>query len=373
MLEAQSVSGAAKPVLEFAREAAHEEAGRPRIELTAMSFHRSGMASENSLTAATRRAGIPLESVFERRRFDISVIRQLQDLVARRQPDLIWSNSVKSHFLVRMAGLHRVCKWLAFHHGYTTTDLRMRLYNQVDRWSLRGAHRVVTVCRPFAREIEKLGVLPDRIRVQHMPVRPMEMATEEQRAHLRRHWGIGEQERVILTVGRLSREKGHADLIRAFAEARQTEGSGSLRLLLVGEGPERGRIERLCRDRSLADSVILAGQQESVAAYYSIADVFVLCSHSEGSPNVLLEAMAAGLPVVATSVGGVPELATDGKDALLVEKGDSTGLAIAITRVLGDPDLRQKLGSTAREVVLRNTPEAFFRSVMKVMMEAMSA
>jgi glycosyltransferase involved in cell wall biosynthesis len=373
MLETQSVSGVAKPVLEFAREAAHGDPGGPRIELTAMSFRRSGMASENSLTAAMRRADIPLESVFERRRFDTAVVRQLQDLVARQKPDLIWSNSVKSHFLVRMAGLHRACKWLAFHHGYTTTNLRMRLYNQLDRWSLRCAHRVVTVCRPFARELEKLGVPPDRIRVQHVPVRPMEMATEEQRAHLRRHWGIGEQDRVILTVGRLSREKGHLDLVRAFAEARQAEGSGSLRLLLVGEGPERGRIERLCGDRSLADSVILAGQQEEIAPYYAVADVFVLSSHSEGSPNVLLEAMAAGVPVVATSVGGIPELATDGKDALLVNKGDIAGLSAALVRVLADGGLRQRLSSAACQVVLRNTPEAFFGLIAGVMQEAISA
>jgi len=122
----------------------------------------------------------------------------------------------------------------------------------------------------------------------------------------------------------------------------------------------------------VADVVTLAGHQDDVQPYYGMADVFVLPSHSEGSPNVLLEAMAAGLPVVATSVGGVPELAVNGREALLVEKGDISGLAASIRRILTDTQLSRHLACSARGVLSRNAPQAYVRAILSVFQEVLS-
>ena len=156
MVEANSITGSAKSVLEFAREAAESLVGSPKIEVSVITFNRS--QNQDSLVAAVRNAGAGLDVIFERRRFDRGVIRQLHALMETRRPDVIWSHSVKSHFLVRFAGLNRSAKWVASHHGYTTTDAKMWLYNQLDRWSLRAADRVLTVCRPFAKELESRGI-----------------------------------------------------------------------------------------------------------------------------------------------------------------------------------------------------------------------
>src|SRR6266576_2529235 len=364
MLEAHSVTGSAKAVLEFAKEAAHGHSGLPNVELSIAAFSRGH--AENCLSKAIRDMGTPLDIIFERRRFDTNIISQLRSLVANRRVDLIWSNSIKSHFLVRWAGLNRSRCWVAFHHGYTTTDVKMRIYNRLDRWSLPAADRVLTSCRAFVKDLEQKIVRSSRIHVQHMPIRPFSSVPQERKSALRCQLGLDGRTMVLLSVGRLSREKGHADFIRAFPRMRELLRSVPLRFVLVGEGPERSRIEELCRSLHLTDAVTLAGHQDDLNPYFAIADVFVLPSHSEGSPNVLLEAMAAGVPVVATAVGGVPELASNGRDALLVKGNDLAGLACAVARLLQDPGLRDRLVSSALQIVSRKTPEAYFQSIVSV-------
>jgi glycosyltransferase involved in cell wall biosynthesis len=139
---------------------------------------------------------------------------------------------------------------------------------------------------------------------------------------------------------------------------------------LVGAGPERGRLEELCRSLNLTDAVILAGHKDDIDPYYGIADVFLLPSVSEGCPNVLLEAMAAGVPVVATAVGGVPEVVKHGRDAILVNAHDRAGLASATAQILRDHQLRDRLISFARGIVAQKTPEAYFRSIVSVFSQA---
>src|SRR5205814_2438201 len=128
--------------------------------------------------------------------------------------------------------------------------------------------------------------------------------------------GIAADERVVLAVGRLSREKGHRDLVDALALLHGMESASKFKLVIVGEGPARESLERVSGEKGLSARVLFIDQVEDVEPYYAIADALALPSHSEGSPNVLLEAMAAGVPVVATKVGGVPEIAMDGESAL---------------------------------------------------------
>jgi glycosyltransferase involved in cell wall biosynthesis len=117
----------------------------------------------------------------------------------------------------------------------------------------------------------------------------------------------------------------------------------------------------------LVGSVTLAGQVPSAEPFYGIADICVLSSLSEGSPNALLEAMAAGAPVVATAVGGIPEMVTHGESALLVEPGDCEAMTNAIAALLNDGDLARRLAARAREIVLeRHAPEARARRLVEI-------
>ncbi len=204
-------------------------------------------------------------------------------------PDILQTHAVKSHLLLRSSGLHLTHPWVAFHHGYTWPDLRARVYNQLDRWSLRAARRVVTVSIPFRDELTARGVPAARISILHNAIDP-EWADREPAADL----NIPSDRKVVLIVGRLSREKDHLTLLDAIASI-----SPLPHLLIVGEGPERPRIEERIRALHL-DAHVTSDRQVPSANPTTASPTQPFSSLSEGSPNALLEAMAAGVPVVAT-------------------------------------------------------------------------
>lgn len=147
-------------------------------------------------------------------------------------------------------------------------------------------------------------------------------------------------------VGRLTTQKGVDLLLRAWAELTEPR-----ELILVGDGAERPSLEALASQLKL-DHVTFIGSTNDVRTYLQQADLFVLPSRAEGIPNAMLEAMACGLPVVATPVGGIPDVVLDGESGLLVPPEDVPALAAAIRRLLADSDLRHQMGQKARERVV---------------------
>ena len=353
LLEATRLTGVARNALEYARVArlgtggAHVAVGLALIRRCVRHVPRSDV-----LYTQARADGIPVDVLVERYRYDSRVVDDLRRLVHARRPHIIETHHVKSHCLVALSGLWRSYTWVAFHHGYTQTDAKVRAYNHVDRWSLRHATHIVTTNQPFADMLVRRGLERARLTVLHNGVRSAAVA--DRRAESPRPGlGLAGHDRVVLTVGRLSHEKGQTHLIRALPQMREIA-----RLVIVGDGPDRGALECAGRAQGLPRPVIFAGAASRVGPFYAMADVFVLPSLSEGSPNALLEAMACGLPIVATRVGGVPEIAVDGETALLVPPEDPVALARAIDRLLRDRPLAARLGSAARATVLtRYTPE----------------
>jgi glycosyltransferase involved in cell wall biosynthesis len=366
IVEAWFVTGQAKNLLEFAQRSRIAEEGIPPVNLSLITYERGrGNGDRNQFVLAARQAGVPLDLVTERGRFDTSALTQICELIKDHQPDVVQTHNVKSHFLMRLSGLWRTYRWIAFHHGYTTTDFKMRCYNQLDRWSLRVPDRVVTVCGAFTKDLMRKGVDGNLIIVRHNSVRRFMGAEESAVEAIRRRLPAGVP--VALVVGRLSREKGHLDLLSALDILRRKLKQEQFHVVLVGDGPEQARIEAKCKETGLDRFVTMVGLQHNVGPYYGLADMVVIPSHSEGSPNVLLEAMAAGVPVVATRVGGIPEIATDGENALLVAPRDPDAMAVAIQRFLNCPGLRNKLAVKAREMTERQySPDAYRRSLVEI-------
>ena len=155
---------------------------------------------------------------------------------------------------------------------------------------------------------------------------------------------------VLLSVARLVPDKDHDTLLRAFARLAQRHPEAQLRL--VGNGPRRQVLEQKVQNLGLSGQVKFLPPEPDLRSLYHQADLFVLSSRAEALPNVILEAMAAGLPVVATRVGGVPEAVVPEATGLLVDPGDDTGLAGALARLLDDPAARRAMGRAARQRVL---------------------
>jgi glycosyltransferase involved in cell wall biosynthesis len=380
IVEATTINAVAKNVLEFhraAQELASQSADFPRIEACLVTFarDREPASSATDFVNAARKLELEVEIINERRRLDLAAITALKSVVDKKRPDVVVTHSVKSHFLLWRSQVWRELPWVAFHHGYTTTDLKMRVYNRADRWSLPHARKIVTVCHAFARELaEHTGVAAEQIAVHPNSIRPEPKPAIADVLSLRNRLGIADDERIVLTVGRLSREKAQSDLLAAFKHLRDTHPEISLRLIIVGDGPERERLEAVTRADGRGELVIFTGQRNDVELFYAAADVFALPSHSEGSPYVLLEAMAANLPIVATSVGGVPEILTNNETALLVPVNDPPATAAAIERVLTDGELAQRLTvNSAYLVSEKYTPHNYARSLVDLYRKVIDA
>ena len=373
LVEATTINAVAKNVFEFsrsARELNEKTRDFPAVDDLIVTFRRQRPNDQipNEFVRSAGELGLHLQVIPERRRFDLTVIPALRRIVEETTPQLIVTHSVKSHFLLWRSRLWQRYPWIAFHHGYTTTDRKMRVYNHLDRWSLPKADRLVTVCNAFARELAGTTRVPiEKIAVRHNSVRPQPPPAAEAVQNLRTSLGIADHERVVLAVGRLSREKAQIDLISAFKLMRDNNPQLKSKVVIVGDGPERATLAAAVRSCGFEKDVVFAGQQSEVRPYYAMAEVFVLPSHSEGSPNVLLEAMAAGVAIVATTVGGVPEMIEDNQSALLVPANNPSGLSAAISRLLTDDDLAGRLTSNASALVVnRFSPEEYVRSLMKI-------
>jgi glycosyltransferase involved in cell wall biosynthesis len=193
------------------------------------------------------------------------------------------------------------------------------------------------------RMIERQRMAPDVVRlvpngIEGRPATP----GRDVRAEL----GIAPDAPVVGSVGTLRAQKRFDVLLRAAAELAPRR--AGLRVVIVGEGPERARLEALAAQLGLADSVLLLGARDDVADVLQALDVAVLSSDFEGSPLSVMEYMEAGLPVVATAVGGLAEMIDDGVHGLLVPRRDPTALAAAVGALLDDPARRRELGAAAR-------------------------
>lgn len=362
ILEAASVTGPAKNLLELCRTVRISG----DLAITVAVFERSGGKSD--FTLAAEETGVQLFRIPERSALDFAAVARLRETIGAEDPDIVQTHAVKSHFLVYLSRVWKQRRWIAWHHGYTTTNLKMRVYNQFDRVSLRAASRVFTVSEAFRRQLLDRGVAPPRIDVLHNSVSLdwAERVRALDRAAIRTDLGIAPDEQVLLAVGRMSHEKRHVDLLEAYQGLRR-EGL-RVRLILVGDGPERGRLQ------AAADPyVIFTGQVRDTAPYYAVADLMALPSLTEGSPNVLLESMAARIPVVATRVGGVPEIVSDGESALLVPACDTASLGAAIREVLQNTEKRTRLVEEARAVIeARHTPDARANALIALYRKALS-
>jgi glycosyltransferase involved in cell wall biosynthesis len=217
--------------------------------------------------------------------------------------------------------------------------------------------RTIVLSDHVGRFFERHGGLrPERLRRIYygLDPEPFERAAREapeRRAALRAELGLGPDDVVFTCVARFAPQKAHDVLLAGFARARRPEGAPALRLLLVGDDPfgdGRRRAEALARELDLGARAVFAGIRRDVPRVLAASDAFVMSSLWEGLGLVFLEAMAAGLPVLATRVSAVPEVVVDGETGLLVPPSDAATLAAGIERLAADPDLRRRLGAAGR-------------------------
>jgi glycosyltransferase involved in cell wall biosynthesis len=300
-----------------------------------VTFHRTGR-DRSPFLDYLERAGVRYVVIPENGPFDLGLFMRLRRVLAECAPDVIQTHGYKPTALawaLRRAGAS--WPWVAFFHGATSEDIKVRLYTWLGNRMIGAADRVVLMSRAhlaqFSRVRGKSCVVHNA--ALELPSEPSQAAVAPTFEGARPRIGV---------VGRLSPEKGVDIFLHACAALAKRGVSFSA--VVAGDGPEREQLERLRDALNLAGRVDFIGATAAVSALYASLDLLVIPSRSEGLPNVLLEALRADVPVVATSVGAIPEVLESSPAGVVVPPGSADALADGITKALlfgEDPTSRE--------------------------------
>ncbi len=286
---------------------------------------------------------------------DVITFVRILRLIRRMRPEIVHTHTAKAGVLGRLAArLAGVPVIVHTYHGHVLQGYfppaKNRLFVRIERALARWTDRLLAVSEAVRRDLLDLGIgTPDQLTVVPLGLDlDRFMACETLRGQLRAELGIGDAPTVGI-VARLVPIKAHEVFFHAAAlVARAVPAS---RFVVVGDGERRSELEDLVVSLGLANRVRFLGWRRDLDRIYSDLDVVALSSKNEGSPVSLIEAMAAACAVVATRVGGVPDLIEDGVNGYLVPSGDPSAMATAVSSLLTDPERRAEMGRAGRKRV----------------------
>ncbi len=277
----------------------------------------------------------------------LSELRQVGRLLKSWRPDVLHTHGYRSDLLHGGRARGKGVASVTTLHGSSRMGGASHLFEWLQEWALRRFDAVIAVSEPLAESLRARGVSENRIHMVPNAWTPPEGMISADEAH--RMLEAPPEQLIIGWVGRLIPVKGCDVFIEGLA--RMDDGHWVARI--VGDGPERPRLEALARERGLSDRVRFLGAIPDAARLFRALDLFVLSSRSEGTPMVLLEAMGAGVPVVATSVGGVPSVVEDGVSGWLVAPEAPGELARAMSEAVVDADARSRRAAGGAQHVRR--------------------
>jgi glycosyltransferase involved in cell wall biosynthesis len=287
---------------------------------------------------------------------DLATVRRLVALMRRERPQIVHTHMAKAgttaRLAARLAGVPIVVHTYHGHvfHSYFS-PLKTRLFLSIERALGAVTDRIVAVGEKQRQELVQLRLAPPSKIIAiplGLPLEPM-LEAEQERGRLRAELGFDASCPLVGIVARLVPIKAHEVFLAAAARISQE--LPSARFLIVGDGERRAELEALTISLGLAERVRFLGWRRDMRSIYADLDVVALCSRNEGSPVAIIEAMAAGRPVVSTDVGGVGEVITDGESGFLVPAGDCEALSRAILLVLSEPERGRRMGNAARAAV----------------------
>lgn len=287
--------------------------------------------------------GIP-----ERGPVDFASVGELVRLCKARQVDIWHGHDYKSDVLGRIVRRFHAMKVMTTVHGFTRETWRTRLYAKVNDLALPGMDHVTAVSPNLVEHCALCGVNPSRLSYVPNGVEIDRWQRQQSAEAAKKAIGLPADCFTIGVVGRLSIEKGVHRALRLFAH--MLAGGLQARLLIIGDGPERKKLESLAQTLGISVNVQWAGWHSDTRRFYEAMDLLLLTSVTEGLPNAILEAMAMGIPVAATSVGGVPQVLDGGRCGLLLEQ-DESKWPEAVVSLCKNQQKRQQLSALGRERV----------------------
>lgn len=281
------------------------------------------------------------------------VLRGLVHAHDNWRPDVVCAHGYKAGLYTLILKLTRKCRFVGFSRGWTSESFTIHLYSLLDRLTIRFADIVVAVSQSQGEKLRRAWVPAAKIRVVENAVTiPQSTGPLPATGAIRQELKLPADARLVLAAGRLSPEKGYGDLLDAMAIlVREVP---NVHLLLAGDGPLASELAAHAARLPCHMHIHFLGMRRDMANLFRQAEVFALSSLSEGLPNVILEAMAFGVPVAATRVGGLPEIVDDNETGLLVPARRPDELARAIVRYLQQPEFARQVATRARTAVYEN-------------------
>lgn len=282
--------------------------------------------------------------IIQKKTFDFRLIGQVYTICKANNIDIIQTHGYKGHIIALVLSKVLGIKWIAWAHGWTNENAKIRLYNKVERFCLKRADAAVAVSPNLHAIVSNIR---GKKRKTHMILNAVgegELSYGIGGKATRQKHGIKKGNTVIGCFGRLSPEKGQEILLEAAALILPEH--PEIKIILVGEGQERNKLESLADRLNISNCVIFCGYQQAMQDYYEAVDIVVLPSHSEGLPNVALEGMMFKRAVVSTNVGGVGEIICNGENGWIVPPGDCSAMADCLKRVISNPELREKIAKS---------------------------
>jgi glycosyltransferase involved in cell wall biosynthesis len=319
---------------------------------------------EESMAFVADRLGVPVATVSELGR-EISPLRdaiatvRLARLIRELRPHIVHTHTAKAGALGRVAALLAgpSARPIVVHtfHGHVLRGyfgaFRGRIFRLVETLLARSSDALVAVSPQVRDDLVALGVAPrQKFAIVRLGIELAARVDGADRGAARRLLGVPPERFVVGWIGRMTGVKRTGDVLLALRALRERGVDATL--CMVGDGPDRAAVEEQAHRLGIARHCLYLGYQEEVAGWYAALDALVLPSANEGTPVSAIEALATGRPVVATRVGGVPDVIREGEDGFLVEVGDIDALAERLARLAEDPELRARMGGSARKRVL---------------------
>jgi glycosyltransferase involved in cell wall biosynthesis len=321
---------------------------------------------ESSMSFVAEELGVNVHPIPQLHReisplYDTLSIIRIVSLIHRLRPHILHTHTAKAgaigRFAALVAGEARPPIIVHTFHGHVLRGyfdpLRTAAFRKIETLLARSTTRLVAVGPEVRDDLVELGVAPpEKFSVIRLGINleSRVTVTEESRVELRHLFGVPGERFVVGWIGRMTHIKRLQDVLLAFRGLRARGVDATL--CVVGDGPDRESVEQYAHELGIARETLFIGYQRDVAPYYAFLDAFLLPSGNEGTPVVAIESLAAGRPVVATAVGGVPDVIEDGRHGFLVRVGDIEAMVDALERLARDPELRTRLGEAGRERVL---------------------
>jgi len=293
-----------------------------QIRMAAAYIHPHGDAGMATLRKQARDWGCQMWEISESGPADLRTFRDLLRLCRSLRVTVWHSHDYKTNLMGLILRRWWPMKLVTTVHGWTRHTTRTKIYYHLDNWCLSSYDHVIAVSPKLFDHCRDHGVPEDRLSYIPNGIEPAEYERQQTIADARQRLGIAPDRLVIGTVGRFSTEKSVDRAIRTLAQIRRTRPEAELHL--IGDGPERDRLKALARELNVTDAVRFWGWQTPLQRFYETMDVLLLPSLTEGLPNVVLEAMAMGVPVAATCVGGVADLLDHGRCGVILNQDQQT-------------------------------------------------